>query len=344
MNRFLEKTKVKLPIIQAGMAGGITTPELVATVANEGGLGTIGAGYMTPVALQRAIQQVKQLTKQPFAVNLFATNLQATSNDLEPMQSALDVFRKRLGIESGSSQVQVDDYLEEHMEVLLEEKIPMISTAFGMLSDEQVMKLKTNRVTLLGMATNVKEAKQLEEAGYDIIVAQGSEAGGHRGTFQITDYPEGCNIGLVALLSSIKQHVKLPVVATGGIVSKEQVEGLFKMGAEAVQIGTRFLLAKEAGTAPSYKAALLAASGEDTVITTFFSGRPARGVANTFTRELKKKQMKALPFPIQNACTKDIRKAAKEQNNAAYQSLWAGQGVGQLNQEETVKDILVSLL
>lgn len=344
MNRFLEKTKVKLPIIQAGMAGGITTPELVATVANEGGLGTIGAGYMTPEALQRSIQQVKQLTKQPFAVNLFATNLQATSNDLEPMQSALDVFRNRLGIHSGSSQVQVGDYLEEHIEILLEEKIPMISTAFGMLSDEQIMKLKTNRVTLLGMATNVEEAKQLEEAGYDIIVAQGSEAGGHRGTFQIADYPEGCNIGLVALLSSIKQQIKLPVVATGGIVSKEQVQGLFKMGAEAVQIGTRFLLAKEAGTAPSYKVALLAANGEDTVITTFFSGRPARGVANTFTRELEKKQMTALPFPIQNACTKDIRKAAKEQNNAAYQSLWAGQGVGQLNQEETVKDILVSLL
>ncbi|WP_077298193.1 NAD(P)H-dependent flavin oxidoreductase [Virgibacillus pantothenticus] len=344
MNRFLKLTKVKLPIIQAGMAGGITTPELVAAVANQGALGTIGAGYMKPEALQKVVQQVKQLTDQPFAVNLFATNLQASSDDLEPMQSELNTFRERLRIEPGSKQVQVHDYMQENLEVLLTEKVPIISTAFGILANEHIEKLKNNHVILIGMATNVEEAKQLEEAGYDIVVAQGSEAGGHRGTFYIDQYPDGCNIGLVSLLCAITEQVNIPVVATGGIICKEQMEGLLKLGAEAVQIGTRFLVAEEAGTAPSYKEAILNAKAEDTVITTFFSGRPARGIVNTFINELEQKQMTALPFPIQNDCTKDIRKAAKEQGDSAYQSLWAGQGVGQIRTEATVKDIIESFI
>lgn len=343
MNRFLQLTSVNLPIIQAGMAGGITTPELVAAVANEGALGTIGAGYMTPESLRTTIRQVKQRTKKPFAVNVFATNLQAFSDDVSAMQAELNKFREELGITSGIDHVQTIDYLHENMEVILEEKVPMVSTAFGLLSKEHILKLKANQVILIGMATNVEEAKQLEAAGYDMIVAQGYEAGGHRGTFDINKYPNGCDIGLISLLASVIEAVEAPVIATGGVCSKEQLEGLLAMGAEAVQLGTRFLAAKEAGTADSYKAALIKANDEDTVITKYFSGRPARGIVNTFIKELEQKQVPAMPFPIQNDLTKDIRKVAQQQANPQYQSLWAGQRVGSITREETVSEIIQSL-
>jgi nitronate monooxygenase len=343
MNRFLQLTGVNIPIIQAGMAGGITTPELVAAVANEGALGTIGAGYMNPESLRTTIQQIKQQTKEPFAVNVFATNLKAFSDDVSGMQAELNKFREELGITSGMDYVQTMDYLLENMEVILEEKVPIVSTAFGLLSKDHILKLKANQVILIGMATNVEEAKQLEAAGYDMIVAQGYEAGGHRGTFHMEKYPNGCDIGLVSLLASIIEAVEVPVIATGGIYSKEQIEGLLAMGAAAVQLGTRFLVAKEAGTADSYKDALIKANDEDTVITKYFSGRPARGIVNTFIKELEQKQVPAMPFPIQNELTKDIRKVAQQQANPQYQSLWAGQRVGSITREETVSEIIQSL-
>ncbi|MFD2762461.1 NAD(P)H-dependent flavin oxidoreductase [Lentibacillus juripiscarius] len=344
MNRLLDKLQIEVPIIQAGMAGGITTPELVATVANEGALGTIGAGYMDGTSLKEDIRKVKQLTDQPFAVNLFAVNMDASSADIQPMQRFLDGFRNELGADPGASSVHVYDHLDQKINVILEENIPIVSTAFGMLGDAHMERLQNKGVTLIGMATNPAEARQLEDAGYDVIVAQGVEAGGHRGTFNVENFPYGSTIGLLVLVQEIVAQVRVPVVAAGGIHSKSQMDALLAMGAAGVQLGTRFLVAKEAGTNTAYRQALISADTGDTAITKVFSGRPARAIRNRFVQEVETSEIEPLPYPIQNQMTKDIRAAAKQHSLADMQSLWAGQGVGLIEQEEPAAVIVRSFV
>ncbi|WP_010531480.1 NAD(P)H-dependent flavin oxidoreductase [Lentibacillus jeotgali] len=344
MNTLMDKLGMDVPIIQAGMAGGITTPEMVASVANAGALGTIGAGYMSDTALKGDVQTIKQLTDKPFAVNLFAVNLEAFSDDIQPMQQFLNRYRDELKIDVGGDSVKVHDYLQEKVNVILEENIPIVSTAFGVLSYMLIDRLKANDVTLIGMATNLDEARQLEDAGYDAIVAQGTEAGGHRGTFNVDKYPNGCQTGLHVLVQELLNHIRLPVIAAGGIHMNLQVETLLNMGVAAVQLGTRFLVAKEAGTNTAYRRALIKAGTNDTTITKVFSGRPARAIRNRFIEEVGGSGVALQPFPIQNQMTKDIRSAGKEFAASEIQSLWAGQGVGAIKKEESAAEIVQSLV
>lgn len=339
----MDLLKIKYPIIQAGMAGGITTADLVSAVAEQGGLGTIGAGYMDDKTLKHIIKEVKEQTNQPFAVNLFAADLAAQSDEIFATQKHLNQIRQELGMDHGKSQVIVTDHLEAKIDVIIEENIPIVSTAFGVLPTSIIKKLKDKNIRLLGMATNVSEGEQLVQAGYDAIVAQGTEAGGHRGTFDIRKYPEGCNIELLSLVRQFLTKFSVPIIAAGGIYARSQVKALQEMGVSAVQIGTRFLLAKEAGTNKAYRKALIQATSEDTVITKVFSGRPARAIQNEMIQHINQWRTPIQPFPIQNALTKDIRTYAKEQENSNYQSLWAGTGVGNLKKEETVSEIITDL-
>lgn len=343
MKSFFDVTAAEIPIIQAGMAGGITTPELVAAVSCAGALGTIGAGYMSGAKLRNEIQMVKQLTDRPFAVNVFAVSLEAFSADVREMQLHLNKYRRKLRMDPGEETINVHDYLQEKIDVIIEEEVPIVSTAFNVLSSAFIDRLKQLDRKLIGMATNPEEAMMLQEAGYDMIVAQGYEAGGHRGTFDMKKYPNGSDIGLVPLLQAMVEGTRLPVIAAGGIHTKEQVHGLLKMGASGVQLGTAFLLAEEAGTNASYKKALIQAKSTDTVITKAFSGRPARAIYNQFIEEMEKSNLKSAPFPIQNELTKDIRAAGKERSKAGLQSLWAGQGAGAIKKESTAEGIIHSL-
>ncbi|ALX49778.1 NAD(P)H-dependent flavin oxidoreductase [Lentibacillus amyloliquefaciens] len=344
MNSFINKIGIDAPVVQAGMAGGITTPELVAAVANAGGLGTLGAGYMSDKVLKADIQAIKQLTDKPFAVNLFAVNLEAFSDDIAQMQQFLNQYRGELEMDTGESSIKVRDYLQEKIDVILEENIPIVSTAFGVLSYMLIDRLKANDVKLIGMATNLEEAKQLEEAGFDAVVAQGMEAGGHRSTFNVEKYPDGCQIGLHVLVQELLDHTNLAIIAAGGIHTKSQADALMTMGTSAVQLGTRFLLAEEAGTNAAYRRALIKAETNDTVITKVFSGHPARAIRNRLVEEVEASGIAPLPFPIQNQMTKDIRSAGKEFAMPEVQSLWAGQGVGAIEKEESAADIVASLI
>lgn len=344
VQRVLDLLQIRYPIIQAGMAGGITTAKLVAEVSNAGALGTIGAGYMSANALQDAIRDVKKKTKKPFAVNLFALNLESFTTEASEMQHYLNTYRRELDLEEGSVEISVNDYLQEKLQVIVDEKVRIVSTAFGVLSDSWIDQLKRHDVRLIGMATNLQEGKMLVEAGYDIVVAQGMEAGGHRGTFDVEKYPNGCNIGLYTLVQEFLDNLSVPVVAAGGIYTRKQLAGLLTLGASAVQVGTRFLLAREAGTNAAYRHALIQANATDTVITKAFSGRPARAIRNRFVREMEKNDIAMKPFPIQNELTKDIRGAAKEYAVADLQSLWAGQGVGGITQIESAKSIIYDLV
>ncbi|WHX25900.1 nitronate monooxygenase [Virgibacillus halodenitrificans] len=341
---FCKEMNIAHPIIQAGMAGGITTPELVAAVATNGCLGTIGAGYMSAPKLKEEIKQVKMLTSKPFAVNVFAINLETYSNEVSEMQQFLNKYRQELSINEGSREIKVRDHLHEKIQVILDENIPIVSTAFGVLTASLIERLKANQVKLIGMATNVYEAKLLEEAGYDAVVAQGYEAGGHRSTFDLNRFHDNADLGLIALVERFKANLQLPIIAAGAIHTREQIKGLLAMGVSAVQLGTKFLIAREAGTNAAYRHALLQAEAEDTLITRAFSGRPARAVKNRFIDDLEQSKLNSLPFPLQNEMTKDIRATAKEFSLADLQSLWAGQGVGEIKKEESVKQIINSLI
>lgn len=340
-----EMFQIRYPIFLAGMAGGPTTPELVAAVSNAGGLGTLGAAYMKPTAIREAIQEIRQLTNAPFAVNLFSIQVTDSNARIGEAQQVLNRMREELGIETASSDpVTTPDHFEEQFEVLLEARVPVISTAFGILPEPLLQRAKAAGIRIVAMATTVQEALAAEEAGCDAIVAQGSEAGGHRGTFDIGIHPMGANIGSFALIPQVVDRVKVPVIAAGGIMDGRGLVAALVLGAQGIQMGTRFLTCRESGAHPSYKQALLESTEESTVLTKAFSGRPARGIRNSFIRNWERSGVEPLPFPTQNTITRDIRNEAARQHNPKYMSLWAGQGTRMLTSDQTAEEIIAATI
>ncbi|WP_123041014.1 NAD(P)H-dependent flavin oxidoreductase [Cohnella candidum] len=333
---------IRYPIIAAGMAGGPSTPELAAAVSNAGGLGTLGAAYLTPDAIREAVRRVRTLTDRPFAVNLFAASPMSQDGVRpEEIQAQLNRIREELGIPRVSDgPAAVPDPFAEQVQALLEEKVPVISTAFGILPEPFMTQAKAAGAKVIAMATTVREAEMAEQAGCDAIVAQGTEAGGHRGTFDVALHPMGANVGTFALVPQIADRVSVPVIAAGGIMDGRGLVAALALGAQGVQMGTRFLTAAEAGTHAAYRQALLESSEESTVITKAFSGRPARGIMNAFLRQWDEAGLQPLAFPLQNTATRDIRNAAAERGDAGYMSLWAGQGTRLLKADQSAAGIV----
>jgi nitronate monooxygenase len=336
---------IRYPLFLAGMAGGPSTAKLVAAVSNAGGLGTLGAAYMEPTAIREAIHEIRKLTDKPFAVNLFASQASDNNTRIGEAQRELNLMRNTLGIPHASAdQVATPDRFEKQFAVLLEEEVPVISTAFGILPEPFMRQAKEAKLLVVTMVTTVNEALQSEQAGCDAIVAQGSEAGGHRGTFDITEHQMGANIGTFALVPQIVDRVSIPVIAAGGIMDGRGLVASLILGAQGVQMGTRFLTAIESGAHEVYKQALLESTEESTVITKAFSGRPARGIHNSFIKQWDESGIEPLPFPTQNTMTRDIRNAASLQNNPEYMSLWAGQGTRLLTSGQTAEDIVAETI
>ncbi|MDN7246675.1 NAD(P)H-dependent flavin oxidoreductase [Planococcus shenhongbingii] len=335
---------IQHPIIQAGMAGGPTTVELVTAVGEAGGLGTLGAAYMAPEAMKKAIADIKVKTLKPFAVNIFASNEKDDFSRLEEVQKALRPFRSELKIEEVSSFYSSPDWSKEQFRICIEEGVPIISTAFGCLSPDQMKIAKERGIKVITMVTTVKEALQAEQAGADAVVAQGSEAGGHRSTFSMDQHPSGALIGTMSLVPQVVDAIRIPVIAAGGITDGRGLISSLVLGAQAVQVGTRFLSSKESGAHQVYKQAILDSDEESTVITKSFSGRPARGIKNRFIEEFEKTKIDPLPFPSQNTITKDIRAAAARNNDPEFMSLWAGQSTRSLTEEQSAAEIIESII
>ncbi|PSL40455.1 nitronate monooxygenase [Planomicrobium soli] len=335
---------IEYPIIQAGMAGGPTTVELVSAVSAAGGLGTLGAAYMEPKALHLAISDIKARTSKPFGVNLFATEATDDFSRLEEVQQVLNSFRTELGIGGPPASLASPDWSSEQLEICLELDVPIISTAFGLLSAEQMAQAKSKNAKIIAMVTTVDEAKLAEQAGVDAIVAQGSEAGGHRSTFKLANHPYGAQIGTMSLVPQVVDAVNIPVIAAGGIADGRGLVASLVLGAQAVQVGTRFLASEESAAHKVYKQSLFDSTEESTVITKSFSGRPARGIKNRFIEEFEQAKIEPLPFPSQNTATKDIRAAASEKANPEFMSLWAGQSTRMLTQEMKAADIVREIM
>ncbi len=337
--------KINYPIIQAPMAGGPAMPKLVAAVSNAGGLGSLGAGYLKPEQLRLAIHEIKQLTKQPFAVNLFVPEQVAPSGEVEQSIARMSVFLekycKELNLESAPlpafSQGEVDDQFNKQIEMILEEGVSIASFTFGIPPESVRDALKKHHVTVIGTATTVEEAKLVEESGAAAVVAQGSEAGGHRGTF----LKDACHsqIGLMALVPQVVDHVAIPVIAAGGIMDGRGLAASLMLGAAAAQMGTVFLPSHESGAHPLYKRKVLAAQEDDTAITYAYSGKAARGIHTTFMKEMDSYSGNIPPYPIQNMLTRDLRQAAAATGYSDYMSLWAGQGL-RLAEERSAAQIV----
>jgi nitronate monooxygenase len=344
-NDLTKLLQIKYPIIQAPMAGGVTTPELVAAVSNAGGLGMIGAGYLTSVQLSNQIRETRKLTNKNFGVNLFVPTPYAI--DEEKLQTANQILQgvlTELGIKDQHQLPTYDADLQtfhEQINILIEEKIPVISFTFGLPSKEVETKLKQNSSILIGTATTVKEAILNEKAGMDAVVMQGVEAGGHRGTFYRSENES--LIGLMSLIPQTADTIGIPIIAAGGIMDARGVMAAKCLGAQAVQMGTAFLVCEESGANNLHKNAIVDATEDQIVLTKSFSGKLARGIHNRFIEKFKDVEHLLPDYPLQNELTKAIRKAAALNGTPDYLSLWSGQSPRSAKQQ-TVKELFQEII
>lgn len=319
---------IEHPIIQAPMAGGGDTPELVAAVCEAGGLGSIGGAYLTPCQILGSAQKVRTLTERPFGVNLFAPMQAAERTDTMAAISLVTPFYEELGLPKPDAPKASEFIFEEQLTAALETGARVFSFTFGIPPQAVIEAAKSRGMLVMGTATNASEAIELERRGVDAVVAQSAEAGGHRGTFS-GDFENGM-VGAIALIPLVADSVSVPVIASGGIMDGRGIAAALVLGASAVQLGTAFLTAEEAGIPDTYKEAILRASETDTRITRAFSGRPARGIRNRFMKAFEGDRTDdgILPFPLQNTLTRPVRAAAAKQGRSEFLSLWAGQGLG----------------
>jgi nitronate monooxygenase len=299
-----------IPIVAAPMAGGPSTPELVAAVGDAGGLGFLGAGYRTSEQMAQDVARVRALTRKPFGVNVFA----AAPTDAPGVED----YARRLraaGLEPGAPRSD-DDGLAEKVERLVADPVAVVSFTFAAPPAELVARLQRAGSRVWVTVTAPGEARAAARTGADALVVQGVEAGGHRASFD--DAAPG-RLGLLALLQLV--DVGLPLIATGGIATGAAIAAVLAAGAEAAQLGTAFMRCPEAATSPAHRAAL--ATPAPTALTRAFSGRTARAIENAFMREHGEAAPAA--YPAVHHLTAPIRARAREAGDAGLINLWAGE-------------------
>ncbi|MEO3855405.1 nitronate monooxygenase [Acrocarpospora sp. B8E8] len=313
----MDLQSLRYPIIQAPMAGGPSTPELAAAVSGAGGLGFLAAGYRTVAELRADIAAVRARTQAPFGVNLFVPAADRPAPG--PVETYAELLRPdadRYGVRLGDP-VADDDGWAEKLALVVGERVPVVSFAFGLPAREIVEELRGAGALVLVTITTPAEAVAAYEGGADALVAQGIEAGGHRGGF--TD--EG-DLGLLTLLRLVARHTPLPVVGAGGVMDHAGVAAVLAAGAVAAQSGTAFLRCPEAGTSEPHRAALTSAPA--TALTRAFTGRLARSLVNRFLAEHSAHAPAA--YPQVHWLTAPLRAAARRAGDAEMINLWAGQG------------------
>ena len=335
-----ERLGFRHPIFSAPMAGGGTTPELVAAVSAAGGLGFLAAAYLQPPQILEAARAVRARTARPFGVNLFAPLPRPeVPADADRILDRLAPYFAELGLPQPELPSGTAFEFGEQLAACLDCGASVLSFTFGLLPEDAMRALRARGLFAIGTATTVDEAIRLEAAGVDAVVAQGSEAGAHRGTFAASAASaasfEASMVGTMALVPQTVDAVRVPVLASGGIMDGRGIAAALALGASAVQMGTAFLTSHEAGIPESYKATILAAHEDETRVTRAFSGRPARGIVNRFMTEVESgsDSEAILPYPLQNDLTRSLRGAAARQDRPELLSLWAGQGVRMARRE-----------
>lgn len=330
MSGLLATLGIHLPIIQAPMAG-VSTPEMAAAVSAAGGLGSIGVGNGDAAAARGMIRAVRARTDRPFNVNVFC-HAPAVA---DPVKEAAWLARlaphfARFGTKPPASLREIyatfsDD--DAMFALFLEERPPVVSFHFGLPGADRIRALKAAGVRLLASATNLAEGRAVAEAGIDAVVAQGYEAGGHRGVFDPRAADE--RIGTMVLTRLLATNLRIPVIAAGGIMDGAGIAAALALGAEAAQLGTAFILCPESSADAGYRRAMLERPARTTVMTSAISGRPARSLANRFTELGEGLGRETIPdYPIAYDAGKALHAAAKAAGEFGYGAQWAGQGAG----------------
>ncbi|MGC5342557.1 nitronate monooxygenase [Streptomyces sp. DT24] len=316
----------RYPIVQAPMAGGASCPQLAAAVAEGGGLGFLAAGYKTADGMYNEIKQVRALTGSPFGVNLFMP--QSGLGD----PSAVEVYRHQLAGEAAWYETPLgdpdaagdDDGYEAKLAILLEDPVPVVSFTFGCPTRDTLDAFARTGTFTVVTVTTPEEAQAAQWAGADAVCVQGIEAGGHQSTHRDDPQTDHTGIGLLSLVTQVRETSQLPVIAAGGLMRGSQIAAVLAAGAEAAQFGTAFLGCPESGAHPLHKQALTNPLFVRTALTRAFSGRPARGLVNRFMREHGPYAPAA--YPQVHHLTSGLRKAAAKAGDAQGMALWAGQG------------------
>jgi nitronate monooxygenase len=320
---------LQLPIVQAPLAGGTSTPALAAAVASAGGLGFLAAGYKTAAAVRADIAALRDASDGPFGVNIFAPPHAAA--DATGYRASLCDEAERLGVGLGEPRHD-DDAWADKLALVAAERVPVVSFTFGCPDPAVVDDLHAGGIDVWITVTTPAEAELAERAGADALVLQGAEAGGHRGSFD-----DGAHepVGLLALLQLVGARTDLPLVAAGGIATGRGIAAVLAAGASAAALGSALMLTPEAATSAPHRAAL--ADDGDTALTRAFSGRLARGIVNRFMREHGADAPSA--YPDVHHVTSPLRAAGRERGDADVINLWAGQAHA-LATEEPAADLV----
>jgi nitronate monooxygenase len=316
---------VDLPIIQAPMAGSQGSALAVA-VSNAGGLGSLPCAMLSLDAMRNELATIKAQTGKPFNVNFFSHPSPTPSPEREAdWRATLLPYYKEFGIDVDSIPVGPGRaaFSSEAADVLAEFKPAVVSFHFGLPSAEFLARVRAWGSKIFSSATTIEEARWLETHGVDAIIAQGLEAGGHRGIFFSEDLTT--QVGTFALLPQIVRRVKLPVIAAGGIADAKGVAAAMALGAAGVQIGTAYLLCPEATTSAVHRATLKSEAACHTALTNLFTGRPARGIMNRIMKELGPISTAAPAFPLATTAIAPLRAKAESQGSGDFSSLWCGQ-------------------
>jgi nitronate monooxygenase len=312
----------ELAVYAAPMAGGPTTPELVAAAARAGSFGFLGAGYLSAAELGTQLVEVRRRTEN-FGVNLFTADpLLVDRAEYDRYRAALLAAAERFGVSLAETPVEDDDHWRDKVDVLLEEPVPLVSFTFAIPDAAALAALRGAGSVLAQTVTSVEEARAAADAGMDVLVVQAASAGGHSGTFTPQRLP--VPVPLPELVARIGGALRLPVIAAGGVAGADDVAAAVHTGAEAVQVGTALLLAPECGTSAPYRAALAGADRGDPVITRAFTGRPARGLRNTLHDTYA--ATAPLGYPAVHHLTRPIRRASAAAGDPEFVNLWAGTG------------------
>jgi nitronate monooxygenase len=309
------------------MAGGWTTPELVAAVTGAGALGSLPAAQTTLESLREAIGRIRSAASGPFCVNFIVAPPEPAPSDIEAVQAVLDDVRSELRLPLGPRRLELrPSVLEEQLDLALRSDVRVIGFAMG-CPGALIERARKSGASVFVMVTSRDEALEAGAAGADVIVAQGIEAGGHRSTFRVERDRELPRVGTLALVSQIVEAVSVPVVAAGGIMDGRGIAEALRLGASGVQMGTRFLMTRESGASPEYRSWIATRDPASTHVTRWLTGRPARAFRNRLLEKLEASGLEPLPWPYQALAAEDIYRASAERGLADTMALYAGQGL-----------------
>jgi nitronate monooxygenase len=328
--RVSSKLAIEYPIIQ-GPLGGFSSQRLTAAVSNFGGLGSFGAHGLAPSAIGDVIAEIRSLTIKPFAMNLWVSmeDEGAGKSDAKAFERALSHLAPHLDA-VGATRPQFSPYqairFEDQVRAVLDAKVPVFSFIYGVPPKEILDECHRLGIATIGTATTRDEAITLEQAGFDVVVASGFEAGGHRGSFLRSS--EDSLTGTISLIPQVVDAVEIPVVAAGGIADARGIAAAFALGAEGVQMGTVFLACEESGASPLHREAILSGKANRTTLTRGFTGRLARGIHNQLVEEVNRPGVAILPYPLQRSLMRNLAVPAQQAGRSDLLALWAGQSAG----------------